>query len=122
MDYRSIYLIAADGVVLLHLLWILFLILGAFWGRRNRLVKVMHVAGLCFALLIQVVGWYCPFTYLEVWLRRRADPSEGYAGSFISHYVERIVYLDLPARVILVLTILLVAVSAWIYRTKKPRP
>ncbi|UCD36040.1 MAG: DUF2784 domain-containing protein [Nitrospiraceae bacterium] len=115
MDRSSFYLIAADSVVLLHLIWILFLILGALWGRRNRLVKGIHVAGICFAVFIQVAGRSCPFTHLEVWLRSKADPSGGYAGSFISHYAERLVYIDLPAPVILTLTILLALMCAWIY-------
>ena len=81
------YLIAADIVVFLHLLRVIFLIIGAFIGRRYRWVKRVHIFGMSSALLIQVFGWYCPLTYLEAWLRRMHDSSRSYTGSFIIHYV-----------------------------------
>ena len=112
------YIIAADIVVSLHFLWITFLIIGAFWGRRYKWIKRIHLAGICFAFLMQIIGWYCPLTYLEVWLRRMHDPSQSYAGSFITHYIEKIVYIDLPAEIIFIMTIILALISAWIYLHK----
>jgi hypothetical protein len=115
------YKISADIVVLLHFLWIIFLIFGAFIGRRYKSIKIFHIAGMGFAVVIQIFGWYCPLTYLEVWLREMHDPSQGYRGSFIINYVEKLVYLQLPGKTIFIATILLVLLSAWIYlhRAKK---
>jgi predicted branched-subunit amino acid permease len=115
-----LYGILADIVVFLHFLWIIFLIIGAFIGRRYKWVKRVHIVGLGFALTIQGFGWYCPLTYLEVWLRKKQDPSLGYSGSFIANYVEKIVYIDLPPNLILILTIILILMSAWLY-LHKPR-
>jgi hypothetical protein len=86
-----VYKVLADIVVFVHFLWILFLIFGVFWGIRNRKVKVIHIFALAFAIIIQVFNWYCPLTHLEVWLRAKHDPSMSYAGSFITHYIEKIV-------------------------------
>ncbi|MGQ9510015.1 MAG: DUF2784 family protein, partial [Thermodesulfobacteriota bacterium] len=69
-----VYKILADIVVIIHLLWIIFLILGSFWGRQRRWVKIFHLFGLSFALLLQTFGWYCPLTYLEAWLRTKHHP------------------------------------------------
>jgi hypothetical protein len=102
------YKIAADGVVLIHFLWILFLIFGVFIGKWCRPVKIFHVAGIGFAVIMQIFGWYCPLTHLELWLRKRQDPSLTYSGSFIIHYVEKIVYIELSPVVIFVLTLVLV--------------
>jgi hypothetical protein len=113
-----LYRIAADVTVFLHLLWIVFLIIGAFWGRQYRWIKGMHVSGMCLAFVIQVFGWYCPLTYLEVWFRKMHDPSQGYAGSYIIHYIERVVYIDVPREVIFILTILLALISLWLYLHK----
>lgn len=109
------YRLLADLVVLLHFLWILFILFGAFWGRRNRLVRAVHVAALAFALLLETFAWYCPLTYLEVWLRGRESPGAGYGGDFIVHYLERLVYLELPRPLLVAGTLLVVAGNAWLY-------
>lgn len=116
------YKILADVVVFLHFLWILFLIFGGLIGRRHRTVKVFHVSGLIFAVVIQVFGWFCPLTHLEVFFRERHDPSLAYSGSFIIHYVEKIVYLELSPKVIMILTLLLLVCNLWLYRRGKKKP
>ena len=114
-----VFRVLADIVLVVHLLWILFLILGAVPGVRVRAVKIVHLAALAFAFVIQVFGWYCPLTHLEIWLRNRHDPGLSYAGSFIIHYVEKIVYLDVSFNLIFVLTIILIVVNVLIYGTRK---
>jgi len=110
--------ILADIVVLIHFLWIVFLAIGALWGRGNKAVRVFHMAGLAFAFVIQVFDWYCPLTHLEIWLRSRHDPALAYTGSFIIHYIERIVYIELPRHLILALTIFLCGFNGWIYLSR----
>jgi hypothetical protein len=114
-----VYRVAADFVVLIHFLWIVFLIVGAFIGRRYRAVKIFHISGLGLAILLQIFGWYCPLTYLEIWLRKSYEPSLTYSGSFIIYYVEKLVYIDLSHGVIFVLTLLVVSVSAYLYLSRK---
>lgn len=117
--YRTL----ADGVVLVHFGWILFLIFGGHWGARHRGVRMLHVGGLCFALILQVFDWYCPLTHLEGWLRWRDDQAYLQERSFIIHYVEKIVYLELSRPAVFVLTAGLCAFNAWLYlgRRKKLR-
>jgi hypothetical protein len=110
-----IYGLLADGVVGLHFLWIIFLILGGIWGRKQLVVRIVHIAGLVFALLINIFNCYCPLTYLEVWLRKRQVHPLGYSGSFVGHYLEKLIYIQLPPGTILVLTILLVLFNGWLY-------
>ena len=107
--------ILADITVFMHLLWIVFLIFGALAGIRYRPVKIIHLTGLAFALVIMIFGWYCPLTYLEVWLRRLHDPSLSYTGSFTSHYVEKLVYLEMSRSALIMLTLLLAGFNIWIY-------
>ena len=108
--------ILADIVVFIHFLWIVFLILGAIPGVRYPVVKIIHIAGLAFSVIIQIVGWYCPLTHLEIWLRMRHDPMLSYTGSFIIHYIEQIVYLEISRLTFFVITIILVIINMWIYR------
>lgn len=112
------YQIAADIVVFLHFLWIVFLMFGAFIGRRYRWVKRVHIPGIIFAVIIQYFGWYCPLTHLEIWLRKKNPALEDYTGSFIIYYVNKIVYIELPADVIMKLTILLIIISTFVYLFK----
>jgi len=99
----------------------MFLLFGAFIGKRLRAVKFIHIAGLIFAVIIQIFGWYCPLTHFEFWLRQKHDPLLTYRGSFIIHYIEKIVYLELTPGIIFVLTLILISVSAFVYTKDKRR-
>lgn len=113
-----LYGILADMVVLLHFLWILFLIFGVFLGVRYKAARIIHFSGWVFAIILQVFDWYCPLTHLEVWLRAKHNPALSYSGSFIVHYVERIVYIEVSRELILVSSILLFGIASWLYFRK----
>lgn len=113
-----VYKIFADVIVLIHFLWIIFLFIGGLWGRRIRIVKILHLSGLVFALFIQIVNWYCPLTHLEVWLRVKHNPDLAYPGEFIIYYVERIVYIEISQLIVLAVTLLLGGFHVWIYFRK----
>ncbi|MDI6761814.1 MAG: DUF2784 domain-containing protein [Thermodesulfobacteriota bacterium] len=112
------YKVLADITVLIHFLWIVFLFLGAIWGRKSRAVKTFHLAGLAFAFIIQIFDWYCPLTHLEAWLRAKHNPGLTYTGSFIIHYVEKIIYIEISPTIILIVTLLLGGLNVWIYLRK----
>jgi Protein of Unknown function (DUF2784) len=114
-----VYRILADATVMVHFFWILFLILGALPGVRWKAVRIIHISGLVLTMVIQAFDWYCPLTDLEVWLRSKQGPSASYRGSFIAHYAEKLVYLDLPREVILAGTVLVVGLNAWIYLRRR---
>jgi len=116
-----LYKLAADFVVLIHFLWIIFLIIGAFIGRKYLLIKISHITGLVFSVIMQIFGWYCPLTHLEIWLRQKHDPLLTYRGSFIIHYIEKVVYLQLTPVIIFVLTIILVSITVYIYYGRKKK-
>jgi len=113
------YKILADIVVLIHFLWIIFLFLGALWGVKNKAVRISHLSGLAFAFFIQIFDCYCPLTHLEAWLRSRHDPLLTYTGSFIIHYVEEVVYVELSRILILFFTLLLCGIHVWIYLRRR---
>ena len=115
------YKVAADFIVLIHFLWIVFLIFGAFIGKKYSPAKIFHIAGLGFAGIIQIFGWYCPLTYLEIWLRQRHDPLLTYSGSFIVYYMEKLIYIELTPVIIFVLTLVLISISAFIYSVRKEK-
>lgn len=111
----------ADAVVVFHLLWIIFLIFGAFVGARLVWVKWLHLGALAYSLSMQAFAWPCPLTLIEVALRRAAG-YDGYAGGFIAHYAQRLVYAPVPRTPLLIATLLIVLLTLWIYFGPRPRP
>ena len=111
---KTLWLAAADAVVFLHLLWIVFLIAGAIPGARWAWVKWTHLAALVFSIALQLFGWICPLTHLEAWLRRQGG-ALAYEGTFIRHYLEQIVYAELPPTAIFIATVVIIAASLWVY-------
>jgi hypothetical protein len=88
------YRLAADALLLLHFLWIAFLVLGLPLGLYLRLhrLRLLHALGLVLALGLQLTNILCPLTVWEEHLRIRQQPAFSYRGSFIMAYIEKLVY------------------------------
>jgi hypothetical protein len=86
----------ADIVVVVHLLWILFLVFGFVFALRQSKIAYVHMGGLIFALVLNVMGWYCPLTHLENALIALHDVRSTYSTSFIARYAEKLLYPDIP--------------------------
>lgn len=114
-----LYRVIADIAVIVHLIWIVFLIFGAIPGVRFRAARLLHLAGLLFALVLNIFGWYCPLTHLEFWARSRHDPALAYTGSFVIHYAEELIYVSLSRASLVVMTLLLCGFNAWWYLRKR---
>ena len=87
MLFRS----AADLVLVVHLAFVLFVVLGGLLALRWRRVAWVHVPVALYGATIEFLGFVCPLTPLEVWLRRRGGEA-GYEGGFIEHYVVAALY------------------------------
>jgi len=91
-----IYHAMAVAVLTLHLLWIVWVIGGVLLTRRRRVLTWLHIISLVYSMLIEALPWPpCPLTLLEAWLEARAGITP-YHGSFLVHYLEAIVYPDIP--------------------------
>ena len=82
---------AADAVLILHLAFILFVIAGAVLVMRWPAVVWLHLPAAAWGTFVEVTGRICPLTTLENTLRRRAG-LEGYAESFVEHYLVPVIY------------------------------
>src|SRR5713226_10032008 len=85
--------VLAELVLLIHLLWILWVILGWIVTRNRPSLRWFHIGSLLWGILIEVGPWPCPLTIAEQWLQRRAGSAE-YQGSFLMHYLEAVIYPD----------------------------
>jgi len=87
MLYRGL----ADLVLLAHLAFVLFVVLGGLFVLRWRRVAWVHVPVALYGAAIEFLGFICPLTPLEVRLRRLGGEA-GYEGGFVEHYVTAALY------------------------------
>ena len=85
------YRFAADALVVLHLGFVVFVVLGGLLVWKYPRIAWVHVPAALWGIGIEAVGAVCPLTYLEVALRERAGEA-GYATGFIEHYVVPVLY------------------------------
>jgi hypothetical protein len=81
----------ADLVVIIHAMFVLFVVLGGLFVPRRRWLAWFHLPAAVWGVVIELGGWICPLTYLENYFRRLAGES-GYSVSFIEHYLEPLLY------------------------------
>lgn len=86
-----IYGALADGVLVFHLAFIVFVVLGALLVLRWPWVAVLHVPSFLWGAVMEFAGWICPLTPLELHLRALAGTS-GYEVRFLEHYLLRLIY------------------------------
>lgn len=85
------YRLLADSTLVLHLLFIGFVICGGLMALRTPRLALLHIPAACWGAFIELTGRVCPLTTLEVALRRAAGEA-GYSESFIEHYLLPIIY------------------------------
>ena len=81
----------ADIVLVVHLGFILFVLVGGMLAFRWRWIPWLHLPAAFWAISLEFGGWICPLTPLENWLRR-ASGEVGFSGGFIEHYIWPIIY------------------------------
>jgi len=105
----------ADFVLLLHLAFIVFILLGGLAVAKSPRLLWLHLPAALWGVLIELMGWVCPLTPLENWLRRGAG-EQGYTETFVEHYILPLVYpAGLTRNIQLVLAIIVVVVNVLVY-------
>lgn len=87
----------ADFLVVVHFLFILFVVLGAFLVLKWWKLVFIHVPAVVWGALIEFQDRVCPLTPLEQRLRLSAG-EEGYRGSFVQHYLLPVIYPEALTR------------------------
>jgi polyferredoxin len=92
-------------------------ILGWRWVRHRRF-RLVHLGAIGYVVVQAWLGAVCPLTTLEMALRAEAG-SATYAGSFIQHWLQRLLYYTAPEWVFVAVYTLfgsLVLASWWVVR------
>lgn len=130
MSDTSLLLYLADTILIVHVLFVLFVVVGLLaiytggflhWQWvRNRLFRILHLVAIGIVIVQAWLGLICPLTTWEMALRAKAG-AETYAGSFIQFWLHRLLYFTAPEWVFIVLYTgfgCLVVVSWYIVRPK----
>jgi hypothetical protein len=108
------YSALAVCVLLLHALFILWVVFGALVTRSRPVLRWLHIASLAWGILTELMPWPCPLTVLENWLEAKAGV-QPYQGGFLLHYMDKLVYPDISATVLTVAGVLVCALNLALY-------
>ena len=81
----------ADAVIVLHGLFIVWVVFGGVAVIARPLLAWVHVPAMVWSVWVSWSGSSCPLTPLEQSLRRAAGQA-GYEGGFIEHYLTAAIY------------------------------
>lgn len=123
---QRFYLVLADLVLVVHVAFVAFVIVGLLliwigWLRRwtwvrNLWFRAGHLAAIGVVVAESVAGYICPLTTWENRLRLLAGGEQRYQGSFIQHWLHRVLFFDFDERIFTMAYLvffLLVALSLW---------
>jgi hypothetical protein len=119
------YQVLADAVLIVHLAFVLFVVLGGFGVARFPRLLWLHVPAVIWGALIELRDWTCPLTPLENRLRARSG-GPVYEETFLEHYLIPLIYpeqLTRPLQLVLGISVLVVngVIYAWILRHRRSR-
>ena len=104
------YALLADAVLTLHVAVVLFVVGGLVliivgnlrgWRYVNALwFRGLHLLAIAVVVAEAWLGWTCPLTTLEIWLRTQAGAagigSMAGSESFVGYWLQRLLYYSAP--------------------------
>jgi hypothetical protein len=124
MEAKLYYLIAADAMLFIHVLFVVFVVLGLFLIFSGKLLawswvynfrfRSAHLAAIGIVVLQSWLDTICPLTTWEMGLRAKAGDTV-YVGSFIGHWLQTLLYYRAPEWVFMLLYTLFGAlvIASW---------
>lgn len=130
MSAELFYLIAADIILLVHVMFVLFVVFGLLlilagkifvWNWvYNFSFRVTHLVAIGVVVLQSWLSLICPLTIWEMNLRARAGDSV-YEGSFIAHWMQKLLYYRAEEWVFMLLYTLFAVMVVWSWYWVRPR-
>jgi len=131
MTHATFYRLLADVILVVHFAFVAFVVLGllAVWaGRflhwswvRSFWFRVAHVLAIGIVAGEALGGVICPLTTWEARLRELAGATGAYQGSFIQHWVHRLMFFEASQGVFTVIYITFFALVLASFWWVKPR-
>jgi Protein of Unknown function (DUF2784) len=106
--------LAAILILAIHLVWLALVIFGAFWTRGRPVWSGLHILALLWGIAVEAGPWPCPLTLAEQYFEARIGQPM-YQGGFLLHYLDVIVYPNLPGWVVTSAGVTVCALNLGIY-------
>jgi hypothetical protein len=110
----NFYSVLAISVLLLHALFILWVVFGALLTRSRPILRWLHVGSLVWGILTELLPWPCPLTLLENQLEATAS-IQPYQGGFLLHYLDKLVYPDISSTLLTIAAVIICALNLAFY-------
>jgi hypothetical protein len=119
---REPYLLLADAALVVHALYILWVILGAIFTRRRPWLAAIHIATILWGIIAETTSAPCPLTLAENWCEARAGIAP-YHGPCLLHYLDATVYPNVPVALLVTAAVIICLFNLGIYvqRIRKRR-
>ena len=122
------YSFLANATILLHLLFILFVVCGGLWVIRRPQAAFIHLPVAVWGAAVEIFGWICPLTPLENHFRRLAGGSD-YSGDFVARYLLPLIYPEnltattqqLLGGLVILINVIVYAIAIRKYRSRRHR-
>jgi hypothetical protein len=120
-----LYRLAADAVLLVHLAFVLFVVLGGLFALRWPRFAWVHLPAAVWGAGIEFLAGVCPLTPVENRLRRLGGEA-GYPGGFVEHYVFGALYPrglthEIQIALGIFVVVVNVAIYTWVWRRMRRR-
>ena len=117
------YRLAADLTLVLHLLFIIFILFGGLLCLHRIRWAWLHLPAIVWGVWVEWAGWICPLTPLENYFRQRSS-EQGYPGGFVEHYLIPVIYpeqLTILIQWLLGALVLVINIFVYLYVFRKKR-
>ena len=128
-DYNW-YLLAADAVLIIHFLFICYIVFGLFFiwiGHylklrivKNLTFRISHISAMGFVLCESQVGMICPLTEWENLLRVKGGEEVRYEISFIAELFHKIIFYNFSMRTFIITYFIFFALMLISFRIVPP--
>jgi hypothetical protein len=122
----------AEAILVLHFAFVLFVVAGllltwigyfAGWKFvRNPWFRGAHLLAMAVVVAESLFGVICPLTKWEMALRIKAGEDAAYAGSFIQHWVHRVMFFEISERTFTMIYVIFFALIVLSLAVMPPRP
>lgn len=119
---RATYVLLADAILILHLLYIGWVIFGAISTRGRAWLGAIHVATILWGIIAETASAPCPLTLAENWCELRAGVVP-YHGPFLLRSLDATVYPNAPPALLPTVAVIVCGfnLGVYIWRLSKHR-
>ena len=111
---KGVYAVLATATLLLHALFVLWVVAGALLTKGRPVLSWIHIGSLLWGIFIELMPVSCPLTTLENWLESQAGV-QPYQNGFLLHYLDALVYPNVSGTLLMMAGVALCVLNLAVY-------